>query len=194
MRGWDQSGWGKGQVAGCCDHGNEPSISIKCGNFLTRWGPVSFSRRTLLHGASYELHLHEFTNRQQTDEQLKLRRRFQLRLPVVAEEILRHRLYRDDDDDALRNPCRPTGSRPNCSLSCVNNKLRKAINPIYPITPTYPDRMEYSTTCHFSTVTSLWKQWQGRKTSASSGRLIDVTLQDNHGTRLHCVTVQFVRS
>ena len=133
MRGWDQSGWGKGQVAGCCDHGNEPSISIKCGNFFTRWGPVSFSRRTLLHGASYELHLHEFTNRQQTDEQLKLRRRVQLRLPVVAEEILRHRLYRDDDDDALRNPCRPTGSRPNCSLSCVNNKLRKAINPITPL-------------------------------------------------------------
>jgi len=59
---------------------------------------------------------------------------------------------------------------------------------------TYPDRMEYSTTCQFSTVTSFRKQWQGRKTSASSGRLIDVTLQDIHGTRLHCVTVQFVCS
>jgi len=108
---------------------------------------------------------------------------------VVAEEILRHKLYRDDDDDALRNSCRPTGCRPNDSLSCVNNKLRKAINPIY-----FPDRTEYSTTCQFSTVTCFWKQWQGRKTSASSGRLIDVTLQDNHGTRLHCVTVQFVCS
>jgi len=49
---------------------------------------------------------------------------------VVAEEIWRHNLYRDDDD-VLRNPCRPTGCRPNCSLSCVNNKLRKAINLIY---------------------------------------------------------------
>ena len=52
------------------------------------------------------------------------------------EEILRHKLYRnndddDDDDDVLRNPCRPTGCRPNCSLSCVINKLRKTINPIH---------------------------------------------------------------
>jgi len=27
----DQAGSGKGQVAGCCDCGNEPSGSIKCG-------------------------------------------------------------------------------------------------------------------------------------------------------------------
>ena len=60
---------------------------------------------------------------------------------------------------------------------------------------TYPDRIEYSTSCQFSKVTIFWKQWHGRKTSsASSGRLIDVTLQDSHGTRLHCVTVQFVCS
>jgi CRISPR/Cas system-associated protein Cas7 (RAMP superfamily) len=28
------------------------SGSIKCGHFLTRYKPVSFSRRTLLHGVS----------------------------------------------------------------------------------------------------------------------------------------------
>jgi hypothetical protein len=185
----DWSGWGKGQVAGFCEHGNEPSSYIKWGNFLTSWGPVKFTRRALRDVASYELHLHEFTNRQETDEQQKLRRRVYSLFCVVVKEIWRHSLYRDDDD-VLRNPCRPTGCRPNCSLSCVNNKLRKAINLIY-----LPDRMEYSTTCQFSTVTSLWKQWQGRKAScASSGRLIAVTLHDSHGTRLHCVTVQFVCS
>jgi len=26
------SGWG--QVAGCCEYGNEPSCAIKCGEFL----------------------------------------------------------------------------------------------------------------------------------------------------------------
>ena len=30
--------------------------------------------------------------------------------------------------------------------------------------------------------------------SGSSGKLIDVTLQDIYGTRLYCVTVQFVCS
>jgi hypothetical protein len=30
----DQSGLGQGQVAGCCECGNEPSGSIKCGEFL----------------------------------------------------------------------------------------------------------------------------------------------------------------
>jgi hypothetical protein len=32
--------------------GNELSGSIKCGEFLTSCKPVSFSRRTLLHGVS----------------------------------------------------------------------------------------------------------------------------------------------
>ena len=32
--GQDRSGSGKGQVAGCCECGNEPSGSIQCGKFL----------------------------------------------------------------------------------------------------------------------------------------------------------------
>jgi hypothetical protein len=28
-------GWGQGQEAGCCEHGHEPSGSIKFGNFST---------------------------------------------------------------------------------------------------------------------------------------------------------------
>jgi len=32
--GLDQAGLGKGQVAGTCKRGNEPSGSIKCGEFL----------------------------------------------------------------------------------------------------------------------------------------------------------------
>jgi hypothetical protein len=39
-------------VAGTCECGNEPSGSIKCGKFLTSCKPVSFSRRTVLHGVS----------------------------------------------------------------------------------------------------------------------------------------------
>jgi hypothetical protein len=41
-----------GKVAGTCECGNEPTGSIKCGNFLTSRKPDSFSRRTLLHGVS----------------------------------------------------------------------------------------------------------------------------------------------
>jgi hypothetical protein len=33
-RGLDSSGAGEGKVAGCFEHGNEPSGSIKCGEFL----------------------------------------------------------------------------------------------------------------------------------------------------------------
>jgi hypothetical protein len=29
----DSYGAGQGQVAGCCEHGNEPSLSIKAGEF-----------------------------------------------------------------------------------------------------------------------------------------------------------------
>jgi hypothetical protein len=32
--GLDRSGSGYGQVAGCCECGNEPSVSIKCRKFL----------------------------------------------------------------------------------------------------------------------------------------------------------------
>ena len=50
--GLDRAGSGWGQVAGTCECGNEPSSSIKLGNFLTSCKPVSFSRRTLLRGVS----------------------------------------------------------------------------------------------------------------------------------------------
>jgi hypothetical protein len=45
---WLRTGTG----GGYCEHGNEPSGSIKGGNFLTSWETASFSRRTLLHGLS----------------------------------------------------------------------------------------------------------------------------------------------
>jgi hypothetical protein len=32
--GLDRAGSGEGQVAGCCECGNEPSGTIKCGEFL----------------------------------------------------------------------------------------------------------------------------------------------------------------
>ena len=37
-------------MAGACECGNEPSGFIKCGEFLHYLGPVSFSRRSPLHG------------------------------------------------------------------------------------------------------------------------------------------------
>jgi len=40
------------QVAGSCEWGIEPSGSINLGNLLTSCKPVSFSRKTLLHGVS----------------------------------------------------------------------------------------------------------------------------------------------
>ena len=40
-------------MAGTCDCSNEPSGSIKCGEFLGK--PVSFSKRALLHGVSNAL-------------------------------------------------------------------------------------------------------------------------------------------
>ena len=39
-------------MADACVCGNEPSGSVKCGNFLISCKPVSFSRRTLHHGVS----------------------------------------------------------------------------------------------------------------------------------------------
>jgi hypothetical protein len=44
-------------MVGSCEHGNEPSGSIKAGNFLTIGVTVSFSRRTLLHRINYEVYL-----------------------------------------------------------------------------------------------------------------------------------------
>jgi hypothetical protein len=32
--GLDRSGSGLGEVAGCCEGANEPSVSVKCGEFL----------------------------------------------------------------------------------------------------------------------------------------------------------------
>jgi len=40
--GLDWCGSRQGQVAGSCEYGNELPSPIKCGNFLTIWGTVSF--------------------------------------------------------------------------------------------------------------------------------------------------------
>jgi len=45
-------GSGYGLVAVTCECCNEPSGSIKCWEFLDYLKPVSFSRRTVLHGVS----------------------------------------------------------------------------------------------------------------------------------------------
>ena len=42
-------------MADACECGNEPSGSVKCGNFLTSCKPVSFARRTLRHGISKQV-------------------------------------------------------------------------------------------------------------------------------------------
>jgi hypothetical protein len=47
MCGLDSFGSGYDIAEGSCDHGNEPSGSIKGGNFLTSLATVSFSRRTV---------------------------------------------------------------------------------------------------------------------------------------------------
>jgi hypothetical protein len=39
-------------VVGCCEHGSEPSGSIKGGEFLTNLVSISLSRRTPPHGLS----------------------------------------------------------------------------------------------------------------------------------------------
>jgi hypothetical protein len=50
--GLDRAGSGYGHVVGVCECANEPSCSIKCGEFLDYLKPVSFSRRTVLHEVS----------------------------------------------------------------------------------------------------------------------------------------------
>ena len=49
--GLDRAGSGEGQVTATCECGNEPSGSIKCGEFLDWLKSVRFSR-TLLHAVS----------------------------------------------------------------------------------------------------------------------------------------------
>jgi hypothetical protein len=39
-------------VASSCEHGNEPSGSIKCGESSLAEHALGFSRRTVLHGVS----------------------------------------------------------------------------------------------------------------------------------------------
>ena len=49
---WTISIWLKiGTGRASCECGNEPSGSIKCGEFL-HWEPAGFSRSTVLHGVS----------------------------------------------------------------------------------------------------------------------------------------------
>jgi hypothetical protein len=48
----DSSGSIQEHVAGCCEHGNEPSAPIKCGVFLDCLGKIMFSRRTQLRGVT----------------------------------------------------------------------------------------------------------------------------------------------
>jgi len=43
---------GYGPVAGCCEHGNEPSGSIKARNFFNTWVTVSLLKSFLLHGVT----------------------------------------------------------------------------------------------------------------------------------------------
>jgi hypothetical protein len=52
-RGLDSSGSGYGPVAGSCEHGNEPSGSIKVGEFLDYLNFYWLSRMTLLHVVIY---------------------------------------------------------------------------------------------------------------------------------------------
>jgi len=48
-------------VAGACKYGDEPSGSQNSGNFLTSWGPFTFSGRTPLYGVSMNFSLHTST-------------------------------------------------------------------------------------------------------------------------------------
>jgi hypothetical protein len=49
----NSSGSGLRSVAGCCEYGDESADSINLQNLLIICGPISFSKRTLLHGLSY---------------------------------------------------------------------------------------------------------------------------------------------
>lgn len=43
-------------MAGSCEHGNEPSVSIKCWKFLSSCATGAFSRRVQLHRLSCVIH------------------------------------------------------------------------------------------------------------------------------------------
>ena len=49
---WTGLGWPRIETADGCVCGNETWGSVKCGNFLTNYKQVRFSRRTLHHGVS----------------------------------------------------------------------------------------------------------------------------------------------
>jgi hypothetical protein len=53
QRGLNLSGSEQGQVVRFCEHGNDPSGSTECANFLCRQDIVSLSVRTLQHGVSF---------------------------------------------------------------------------------------------------------------------------------------------
>jgi hypothetical protein len=53
-RGWESTDWihlaqNREPVEGCCEHGNEPLVSIKARNFLTSQVTINFSRKTQLY-------------------------------------------------------------------------------------------------------------------------------------------------
>jgi hypothetical protein len=48
----DRSALGLGQVADTCKRAMNPWVPYNGGNFLTSREPVSFSKRTLIHGVS----------------------------------------------------------------------------------------------------------------------------------------------
>jgi len=58
------------EVAGTCECGDESSGSIKCGNFLTNCGTVSFSGRTVLHAVSFYKWIQQYSKRHYTVRQL----------------------------------------------------------------------------------------------------------------------------
>jgi len=49
----DSLGSGQSPVAICCEYDNEPSCSIKDGEFSVSLTTISFSRKTLLHAVSW---------------------------------------------------------------------------------------------------------------------------------------------
>jgi hypothetical protein len=52
--GLDASRTEEGQAVGCCEHGNESSVSIKGGNVMITWETMSFPKRSLFHGFDYK--------------------------------------------------------------------------------------------------------------------------------------------
>jgi hypothetical protein len=55
--GLDSSGSGKGPVARSCEHGNEPSGSVKVEGFPECPRTTGFARKAQLHGVSFLLQL-----------------------------------------------------------------------------------------------------------------------------------------